>query len=200
MTAHTTQSAASSTRPEPQCHRHSCLLRGGAQLTKGLSALARPRLQRMEYTAPSLTIEFLIANLELEFQLTHRKLSPLRISNRKYFAIFYPIFSAYSPLACSEQAHPGRTVPAFLIATVINSEIESSYWKQSTKKNSNSYKTEFSANCPPELAELEAVFFAGFLTACLVTLIAPLSVLLAGGSRKKQREIQRHHHRLRTGG
>jgi hypothetical protein len=39
-------------------------------------------------------------------------------------------------------------------------------------------KTEFSAKCPPELAELETAFFAGFLTARLVTLIAPLSVLL----------------------
>jgi hypothetical protein len=113
-----------------------------------------------------------------ESQLTHRKLSPLKISNRKYFAIFYPILSACSPLACTEEAHRPRRIPAFLIATFINSEIESSHWKQSTKQNSNSYKTEFSANCPPELAELEAAFFAGFLTACLVTLIAPLSVLL----------------------
>jgi len=33
--------------------------------------------------------EFLIANLELEFELTLRNESPLRISNRKYFAIFH---------------------------------------------------------------------------------------------------------------
>ena len=33
--------------------------------------------------------EILIANLELEFRPTHRKISPLRISNRKYFAIFH---------------------------------------------------------------------------------------------------------------
>src|ERR1700720_405850 len=39
-----------------------------------------------------LTTEFLIANLELEFRLTHRKLSPLKISNRKKIAIFHPIF------------------------------------------------------------------------------------------------------------
>jgi len=31
--------------------------------------------------------EILIANLELEFRLTHRKLSPLKISNRKFLAI-----------------------------------------------------------------------------------------------------------------
>ena len=34
-----------------------------------------------------LVTEILIANLELEFRLTHRKISPLRISNRKFFAI-----------------------------------------------------------------------------------------------------------------
>jgi hypothetical protein len=32
--------------------------------------------------------KFLIANLELEFELTHTNDSPLRISNRKYLAIF----------------------------------------------------------------------------------------------------------------
>jgi hypothetical protein len=50
---------------------------------------------------PSLPTEFLIANLELEFRLTCRKLSPLRISNRKYFAIFYP--------AAIRPACPNRT-------------------------------------------------------------------------------------------
>jgi hypothetical protein len=39
---------------------------------------------------PPLPTEFLIANLELESRLTYRKPSPLKISNRKYFAIFYP--------------------------------------------------------------------------------------------------------------
>ena len=39
-----------------------------------------------------LTTEFLIANPELEFRLSHRKLCPLRISNRKKIAIFYPVF------------------------------------------------------------------------------------------------------------
>ncbi len=37
---------------------------------------------------PPLATEVLIANLELEFHLTHRKLSPLRISNRKFSPIF----------------------------------------------------------------------------------------------------------------
>jgi hypothetical protein len=38
--------------------------------------------------AAPLTSGALIANLELEFRLTYRKLSPLKISNRKFFAIF----------------------------------------------------------------------------------------------------------------
>ena len=36
------------------------------------------------HTAASHAPEILIANLELEFQLTYRKLSPLKIPNRKY--------------------------------------------------------------------------------------------------------------------
>src|SRR5580692_6973759 len=55
------------------------------------------------HLALSLTIEFLIANLELEFRLTHRKLSPLKISNRKYSAIFCLAFHAHSPLTCSKE-------------------------------------------------------------------------------------------------
>ena len=39
-----------------------------------------------------LTTEILIANLELEFRLTHRKIISLKISNRKKIAIFYPVF------------------------------------------------------------------------------------------------------------
>src|ERR1700758_5026393 len=82
------------------------------------------------YLALSLTIDFLIANLELEFRPTQRKRSPLKISNRKYSAIFHPGFRAHSPLA-SKQASP----PAFLIATFTNSRIESSNCKQTRKQN-----------------------------------------------------------------
>jgi hypothetical protein len=46
--------------------------------SKGLSYRSPLRHQRPQ---------LLIANLELEFQLTHTKLSPLRISNRKFLAI-----------------------------------------------------------------------------------------------------------------
>src|ERR1700751_2625478 len=48
------------------------------------------KAREMAPVATSLTIAFLIANLELEFHPTHRKLSLLRISNRKYFAVFDP--------------------------------------------------------------------------------------------------------------
>jgi hypothetical protein len=93
------------------------------------------------HLALSLTIDFLIANLELEFRLTHRKLSPLNISNRKYSAIFYPGFRAHSPLTSSKQDSP----PAFLIATFTNSRIESSNCKQTRKQNPNRNKTAVSA-------------------------------------------------------
>ena len=59
-------------------HRHSCLC-----------AVAAPGIPRIAITVASLPFEILIANLELEFGLTHTKLSPLRISNRKYFAVFH---------------------------------------------------------------------------------------------------------------
>src|ERR1700758_2484292 len=45
--------------------------------------------REMARIPPSL---FLIANLELEFRPTHRKLSPLKIPNRKFLTIFAPAF------------------------------------------------------------------------------------------------------------
>ena len=65
--------------------------------TKGPYALAAPRIQRVSNAVSSRHAEFLIANLELEFKLNHRKQSPLRISNRKYFAIF----SLNPPSSCA---------------------------------------------------------------------------------------------------
>jgi len=68
--------------PEFKWHRHSCLC-----------AVAKPRTRRMANAAASLSAKIpwppwrLIANLELKLRLTHRKISPLGISNRKYFAI-----------------------------------------------------------------------------------------------------------------
>jgi hypothetical protein len=48
-----------------------------------LCAVAKPGARPIE-AAASLPVNVLIANLELEFQLTHRKPGPLRISNRKF--------------------------------------------------------------------------------------------------------------------
>jgi|HubBroStandDraft_4_1064222.scaffolds.fasta_scaffold322968_2 hypothetical protein len=164
MTTHTTQSAATSASPAVK----RTALEGGSAIpfvndleprssaspTVSVAQALLPvricygKAQKPTHCAPSQISKILIANLELESRLTARKLSPLRISNRKYFAIFYPIFRAYSPLACTEEAHPRRRVPAFLITTVTISEVESSNWKQSRKENSNSYKIGFRKDPP----------------------------------------------------
>jgi hypothetical protein len=57
---------------------------------------------------------WLIANLELESRLSYRRLSPLRVSNRKFFAISY--LASHSPLACPDEDHRRRRVAQFLIA------------------------------------------------------------------------------------
>ena len=95
--------------------------------------------KRPPHLALSLTIEFLIANLELKSQLTHRKLSPLKIPNRKYSTIFH-----------LEEAHRRRRPPTFLIATFTNSKIESSNCKQTRKQNSNRNKTTISGPTHPQ--------------------------------------------------
>jgi hypothetical protein len=89
--------------------------------------------KRPPHLALSLTIEFLIANLELKSQLTHRKLSPLRIPNRKYSTIFH-----------LEEARRRRRPPTFIIATFTNSKIETTNCKQTRKQNSNRNKTAIS--------------------------------------------------------
>ena len=80
--------------------RHSCL-----------RSFSRPGIPRVADAPASLAREIpgtpwrLIANLELEFHLTQRKLSPLRISNRKF-----------SPILCFFTNHQSRvTSHRFLI-------------------------------------------------------------------------------------
>jgi hypothetical protein len=81
MTAHTTQSAATSAS-------------SAVSVAQALLLVRLRCIEAEDLTHIALIAEFpwplwrLIANLELEFHLTHTKLSPLRISNRKYFAIF----------------------------------------------------------------------------------------------------------------
>jgi hypothetical protein len=65
--------------------------------------------------------DFLIANLELELELSCRNKSPLETSNRKYFAIFYPKERGV-PLALSFRTnllstHHPSPATAFLIET-----------------------------------------------------------------------------------
>ncbi len=159
MTAHTAQSAATSARSETTPNRkgsvrlvnHSKPRRPTPPPVSVAQALLPVRIcyaetEELASLALSLTIEFLIANLELEFRLTHRKLSPLKISNRKYSAIFYPGFRAHSPLASSKEASP----PTFLIATFTNSEIDSSNCKQTRKQISNRNKSAISTPTHPQ--------------------------------------------------
>ena len=60
-----------------QWRRHSCLC-----------AFIEPSIQRVAHRVTSQPVQFLIANLELKLHSTHRKTSPLKISNRKYSSIF----------------------------------------------------------------------------------------------------------------
>jgi hypothetical protein len=89
MTAHTTQSAATSASSTASgAHafppRWPLLL---ALRNEGPVLICYGDSKKPPHLAPG---KILIANLEFEFHLTHRKLSLLRISNRKYFAILCP--------------------------------------------------------------------------------------------------------------
>ena len=108
MTTQTTLSAAAPApqeEPRLQWHRHSCLC-----------AVAKPRTQPIE-AAASLRFKFLIANLELEFHLSHRKLNPLEIPNRKFLTIFESrpsdlLLPAHHQSLITRHSSP---IPAFLI-------------------------------------------------------------------------------------
>jgi hypothetical protein len=60
----------------------------------------------MSNTVASLPTEILIANLELEFELNHRKESLLKISNRKYFEVFSLVLPT---LSASTVARPNSS-------------------------------------------------------------------------------------------
>ena len=64
----------------------------------------------MSDTVQSRDAEFLIANLELEFKLSHRKESPLRISNRKYLAIFFAAFLSFSASHLVQSSNPNSNI------------------------------------------------------------------------------------------
>jgi|GEM_PF-4292807 len=96
----------------------------------------------------------LIANLELESRLTCRKLSPLRISNRKFFAIFYLV--SHLPLVCPDENHRRRRVAQFLIANA-RLEFPANHTKQSTATKSNRERIAISHLAPQSTIRLRIV-------------------------------------------
>jgi hypothetical protein len=63
---------------EVQWHRHSCLC-----------AVAKPIIQRIAEATLSLPSKFLIANPRLTLRVNAIRICELKISNRKYFAVFH---------------------------------------------------------------------------------------------------------------
>jgi hypothetical protein len=101
-----------------------------------------------EHVCLSDALQFLIANPELEFNLSPKRISKLRISNRKYMTIFHSENWATSELRRLPQANcwkKSARSPRFLIATVTISEKDSTCRKQTSKQISNSNKNAFSA-------------------------------------------------------
>ena len=91
--------------PRLQWHRHSCLPRGGRRQPKGLCAvpLWQPLRTWLPHRIATLkhqeeaeahvaSHKFLIANPELEFNVSPIRINDLKFSNRKFSAIFQFIF------------------------------------------------------------------------------------------------------------
>jgi hypothetical protein len=116
---------------------HSCSPRG----PKGLRAPVGPKIQGMSNSVPPHTAEFLIANLELEFNLNDTKQCLLRISNRKYFAIFSLALPPVSPGTEAQPSNPNSNIRAIRILT--NSRNITTY------AFSNRNKIHLSAVCLP---------------------------------------------------
>jgi hypothetical protein len=71
----------------------------------------------MSDTVQSPDAEFLTANLELEFELSHRKQSALKISNRKHFAIFSLNPSSSSTSTVTQPSNPNSNIHTIRILT-----------------------------------------------------------------------------------
>ena len=99
-----------------------------------------------EHRCLSNALQFLIANLELEFKLSPKRISNLKFSNRKFMTIFQSEnwdaseFRRHRPTNSSEKT---VRAPNFLMGTIDISEIESTSGKQKTKQISNGHKTRF---------------------------------------------------------
>jgi hypothetical protein len=116
---------------------HSCSPRA----TKSPCAFAAPSIQGRSNVVPPRHAEFLIANLELEFESNHRKQSPLEISNRKYFAIFSLNPSSSSTSTVTQPSNPNRNIHTIRILTKPRSI--------SIYPFSNRNKIDFFAICSP---------------------------------------------------
>jgi len=113
-----------------------CQLNHSSQLSGWLAAPAG-------YGHLATALQFLIANLELEFDLSPKRISKLKISNRKYMTIFQFENWAASELRRLPRANcwkKSARSPQSLIATFDISEIESTCRKQTSKQISNSNK------------------------------------------------------------
>jgi hypothetical protein len=145
MMAQTILSAATSASPEPQGPAlNECVSAPSAKhpephLDAGLVAQAllpvrscRSKREEQAHTAASLSAEILIANLELEFQITYRKLSPLKISNRKFSPLLRLRFSSPSrSMAANESSD---TCHSSLCVLIYGSAIKS---RRNPFENSN---------------------------------------------------------------
>jgi hypothetical protein len=83
--------------------------------------LSLVRFQKMGSSGP-LPTKFLIANPELEFSSSHRKHSPLRISNRKFSRVFHPDLAPNFLLARRSSLftpHQGLSVALLIYGTAI---------------------------------------------------------------------------------
>jgi hypothetical protein len=102
MTIKSTLSDEETAQPDT----HSCSPKG----TKALCAFAGPEIQGMSKTVPLRQPGFLIANLELEFELNHRKQSPLEIPNSKYFAISSLALLHFSASTPPQPSNPNSNI------------------------------------------------------------------------------------------
>ena len=105
-----------------------------------------------EHRSLSSALQFLIANLELEFTLSPERISNLRIVSRKFMTILHSGNWAASDLRRAQRANLWeKTVRSseFLIATFDISEKYSDYRKHRPKQISNSNRIHVLAFSPP---------------------------------------------------
>jgi hypothetical protein len=89
-------------------------------------------------------LEFLIANLELEFHISPIRISNLKFSNRKFFAIFSlkPDGDRKPRAAFSSPRPPASSIQNLIVTPRL--EFRPTCTKQNGSSKSNRYKTAFS--------------------------------------------------------